>query len=236
MTENPTEPSPETVETNVPSQPPVVEETPPAAKAKAIDLKQPEAPGRGGQSLFSRETRTGRFFRGLLRAVLIILVLLALGGLAVFWFLYRPAAQELTGMRQTATQAASDVMQSQGQLSTAQQTAKDAQSQASQVKTQLDSALLREQVLRAQNAALTARLALAQNNKTAAAGALKDAQNGLAKIQTQLNQLDSKEYSTLQALFTLTGVDLDRDAKLADQDLARLQSELNRLDTLIPAQ
>lgn len=236
MTENPTEPSPEPVETSVPSQPLEVEETPPAAKAKAIDLKKPDVSQRVEHSLFSRETRVGRFLRGLLRALLIIAVLLALGALAVFWFLYRPAAQELSAMHQAATQSAGEALQSQGQLTTAQQAAKDAQSQAGQVKTQLDNALTREQVLRAQNAVLTAKLALAQNNKTGAATALKDAQDGLQKIQTQLNRLDPKEFSTLQALFTLTGVDLDRDAKLAAEDLDRLQSELNRLDKLIPVQ
>jgi hypothetical protein len=45
-----------------------------------------------------------------------------------------------------------------------------------------------------------------------------------------LSKRDPKQADTLQALFTLTKNDLDRDLKLAGQDLDRLQSELERAE------
>lgn len=236
MTENPTELPSGDVEPETPPQSPLSEETPPPIKVKASEIKKPSAIKRARYNLFSRETRAGRFLRAFARTLALIVILLALGAGAVYVLLYQPAEQDLQAARQYATQAAATVDQSRSEMTQAQQSLRAVQTQAAQAQDQLAAGQAREQVLRAANAVLAARLALAQNNKTGAASAIKDAQTGLQTIQSQLDQLDSKEYATLQALFTLINTDLDRDAKLAAQDMDRLQSELTRVDKLLAAQ
>ena len=232
-TDNPPEQPTSDLKNEVPNQPPPPEETPPAAKVKAPSLKKPSFFERVRYSLFSPETRTGRFVRGALRTLGVIVVLAGLGALAVYALLYFPATQDLQAARQAATQSAAAAEQSRTDLSQAQQSVSAAQTQAASARTQLEAAQAREQVLRAMNAVLTARLAVSQNAPADAASALKTAQAALQPIQPQLDRLDSKEFSTLQALFTLANTDLSRDAKLAAQDLDRLQSELARVDKLL---
>jgi len=199
-------------------------------RAKASELKGPSGSQKAAYTLFSRETRTGRFFRGLLRILALIVGLTALGALAVYILLYRPVDQQLRETRLQATQTAGQLEQAQQDLVRAQQSVNDSQTQEQDAQSRLDLELTRIGVLRMANTVTMARLALAKNDKAAAAAALGDAQAQLKKIQPQLEKLDPTQVSTLQALFTLSKTDLDRDFKLANQDLDRLMSELERLD------
>jgi chromosome segregation ATPase len=144
--------------------------------------------------------------------------------------LYRPADNRLKKSQVEVTQTAGQLEQTRQDLSKSQQDLKTAQDQADQAKTRLEALQTRAQVLNAMNAVVTAKLAVSNNNKNAAATALGDAQAGLDKIQPQLQKIDAAQVSSIQALFTLSRVDLDRDLKLALQDLDRLQTELNRMD------
>lgn len=232
-TGNPPEQPADGLRNEAPTQPPPPKETPPAAKVKASSLKKPSFFERVRYSLFSSETRMGRFIRAALRTLVAIVILAGLGALAVYVLLYLPAAKNFQAVQQAATQSAAAAEQSQTDLNQVRQSLSAAQTQAASAKTQVETAQAREQVLRALNSVLTARLAVSQNALTDAASALKAAQAALQPIQPQLDELDSKEFSTLQTLFTLANNDLNRDAKLAAQDLDRLQSELTRLDKLL---
>ncbi len=199
-------------------------------RARASEIKRPSAPQRVRYSLFSRETRAGRFLRALVRGILLVVGLLALGALAVYILLYRPTTQQLARDSRQATQVAGENQQAQQNLDKAQQNLADAQKQSQDAQAQLATEQSHVQVLRAMNAVLTARLAVAKNDKASAVSALQNAQTYLQQVQPLLEKRDATEATALQAIFTLAKTDLDRDLKLADQDLARLQSELDRAE------
>jgi chromosome segregation ATPase len=184
-------------------------------------------------ALFSPETRTGRFLRGLLRTLALIVGMFALGLLAGYLLLYRPTIQQLNGARVQATQTAGNLQKTRQDLATAQQDLQTAKSQVGDIQTKLDVEVARGQVLRAMNAVTLAQMAVMSNDKAAAVKNLDTAQGYMQAVQPVLEKRDAQQASTLQALFTLTKNDLDRDLKLAAQDMDRLQSELDRAENNI---
>jgi hypothetical protein len=172
----------------------------------------------------------GRFLRALLRTLALIVGLFALGLLAAYLLLYRPAQQQLTSAHLQATQTAGQLQQARQDLSKAQQALQAAQDQVQQIQTRLEVEVAHGQVLRAMDAITQVRLAIQNKDKPAAVKNLDTAQGYLQAVQPLLEKRDPQEASTLQALFTLAKNDLDRDLKLASQDLDRLQSELERAE------
>jgi hypothetical protein len=203
----------------------------PSGRTKAPDLKTPSGPQRVMYSLFGPETRSGRFLRGLLRTLALIVGMFALGLLAAYFLLYRPAEQQLNGIRLQATQSASDLEQARQSLAKTRQDLFAVQTQTGQNQSRLEVEVARSQLLRAMNAITLAQMALQANNKAGVVKNLDTAQGYLQAIQPLLGKKDAQESSTLQALFILARNDLDRDPKLAVQDLERLQSELQRADS-----
>ncbi len=218
------------------AQAPFQEETPASPdtaageRPKAPELKTPSAPKRALYSVTSPETRTGRFVRGLLRTLAMIVGLFGLGLLAGYVLLYRPAAQQLDNAHRQATLTAADLQQARQDLDSARQNQQTAQTQAGDVQARLDIEIARSQILRSMNAITQARMAIQANNKAGAVKSLDTAKGYLQAIQPLLSKRDSQQAATLEALFTLTKNDLDRDLKLAAQNLDRLQSELERAE------
>jgi hypothetical protein len=225
MVENSPQPDPEA--------PAPQAEMPASERAKAPDLKKPSGPRRILFSLFNPETRSGRFTRRLLRTLALIVGSFALGVLATYLLLYRPASQQLTDTRRQATQAGGDLQQANQTLTQARQDLQSAKSQAGQAQTKLEVELARSQVLRSMNALTQAQMAIQANNKAGAVKALDTARGYIQAVQPLLEKRDAQQASTLQALFTLAKNDIDRDLKLASQDLERLQSELERAEANI---
>lgn len=206
-------------------------ESPAGERPKAPGLKTPSGSRRVLYSLTSPETRAGRFLRGLLRTLALVVGLFALGLLVAYVLLYRPAAQQLDSAQRQATQTAADLQQSRRELAAAQKNVQAAQTQVGEIQARLDMEVARGQILRAMNAVTLARMAIQSNNKAGAVKSLDTAQGYLQTVQPLLEKRDSQQASTLQALFILTKNDLDRDLKLAVQDLDRLQSELERAES-----
>ncbi len=205
-------------------------EMPASERAKAPELKTPSGARRILFTLFSPETLSGRFTRRLLRTLALIVGSFALGVLATYLLLYRPASQQLSETRRQATQSAGDLQQANQALTQARQDLQSAKSQAGQAQDKLEVELARSQVLRAMNALTQAQMALQANNKAGAVKALDTAQGYIQAVQPLLEKRDAQQTSTLQALFTLAKNDIDRDLKLTSQDLDRLQSELQRAE------
>jgi hypothetical protein len=218
---NPT-PKPET-----PSTPPPAQEPIPQEPAVAQPIKEQPKPKRGVlYTLFSPETRFGRGMRKVLRTLALIVGSFALGMLAAYLMLYRPVKQQLAAAQQESQQNAAQVQQVQADLDKANANLKTTGARADQLQAQLDIEVARSQVLRAMNQITNARMALAAKDKAGTVKALDASQAFLKPIMPTLEKLDSAEASTLTALFTLSKNDLDRDTKLASQDLDRLQAEL----------
>lgn len=228
MTQYPTDPDddrPETGETQ-----PETPENASGERPKAPGLKTPSGGQRVLYSVTSPETRTGRFFRGLLRWTALVIGLFALGLLTAYLLLYRPTARQLENANQQATQTAGELQKARQDLAGARQNMQSAQTQAGEVQDRLDVEIARSQILRAMNSLTLTRMAIQSNNKAGAVKNLDTAQGYLEAMLPVLSKRDPKQADTLKALFTLTKNDLDRDMKLAGQDLDRLQSELERAE------
>jgi hypothetical protein len=180
--------------------------------------------------LFDADTRLGRFMRTLVRALALIVGLVALGALVTYLFFYRPVADQLRDASAEAEQLATQLQQREEALSHTEQELETVRAEAGHVQSQLDIELARVHALRAMNEVTQSRLALANQDPAAAARALNNAEQDLENLYPLLEQVDNEQVSTLQALFTLTKNDLNRDAALANQDLDRLQSELERVE------
>ncbi len=238
MTDIPSEPVDEQTPPVEPSEE-IYQESPDASepisgeRPKAPDLKTPSRSQRVMYTLFSPETRTGRFMRRTLRVLAVVVGLFALGLLVAYLLLYRPTLQQLENANRQATQTASELQKARQDLDSARKNAQTNQTQLGDVQSRLEVEVARSQILRSMNSITQARMALQANNKAGAVKNLDTAKGYLQTILPLLTKLDSQQAETLDALFTLTKTDLDRDLKLAAQDLDRLQSELERAETNI---
>lgn len=200
-------------------------------RVQATEIKPPNTKSRISYSLFSRETRSGRFFRNLLRAAALVIILVGVGFFLTYFLMYRPQKLAYDALQTRASEAEIDLQRAQSDLSAAQAAVSSAQTGEQAAKDRLLTEQTRVQLLRAVVLLENAQTAIAAKDKTAAQKSLSEAEQALQKSQARLNQIDSKSASNLQALFTLVRNGLDRDLKIAGEDLERLIAELARLDT-----
>jgi chromosome segregation ATPase len=199
--------------------------------ATAVELPLPEKKQRSWAArLFSTETRFGRFLRALGRALIVIIILVAVGAALVEFLRYQPLKKEIMALQTSATQTAADLQARQADLQRASQGLSSARGETKDIQTQLDTTAARLNVLRVQNQVLSARLALANKDTSGAQKALTAAEGYLKSLIPQVEKVDKDQSATLQALFTLAKNDLSRDPKLFNQDMDRLQSELDMVE------
>lgn len=215
-----------------PVEPPVIKTTA-AERPRAPEIKPPSAARRASNRVFGKETRAGRFFRGLLRGFLFAVIFFALGVAGTYFYLYRPLNRELEAARVRSTETSVDYQRAQTELERAQASQKDAQGIADDAQGRLTTELTRVQILRAVSSLKTAQIAIQANDKAAAVKAINTAEETLKAAKPRLDQVDTTAYSTLQALFTLVRNGLDRDLKIASQDMDRLLTELARMDNTL---
>jgi hypothetical protein len=202
-------------------------------RAQAPEIKPPSGTRRISYNLFSRETRTGRFFRALGRGIVIFVSLVALGALVVYVVMARPAEEQLRVLRSQATQAADDLLLAQKERDLAIEQRQTADTRAEEARERLSRELTRIQVLRAVNAISTAQMAVAAEERDDAERALNIAESLLRQAKPRLDQLDPSYSTAFENLFSLARSDLDRDLTFAAQDLERLRLELSRLDNAL---
>jgi hypothetical protein len=201
------------------------------SRAQATEIKPPGARRRLSYSLFSRETRSGRFFRGLLRWLVVTVLLLAAGFFLAFYLLYRPAELSLNQVRARATESAVDLQRAQQELEDARSGLTSAQEGQQAAQDQLGLEQARVQILRAVVSLRTAQTAAVSDDPTTAEEHIAQAQETLQQSQARLDRIDPDASSNIQALFTLVRNGLDRDPEVAGQDLERLIVELERLES-----
>jgi hypothetical protein len=208
---------------------PAPQETQPGpTPAQAVDLPLPEKKERSWFArAFSTQSRFGRFLRVLGRALIVILVLVAAGGIAVEFLRVQPLKKEYQALQSSATQTAADLQARQAQLEQANQGLSTAQGQTGDIRTQLETEQARVKVLRVANQLTLARLAVANKDSAGAQKALGDAEGYLKTLLPQIEKIDANQSAMLSALFTLAKNDISRDQKLFNQDVDRLQSELD---------
>lgn len=198
--------------------------------AAVLEPPSPTFFQRGGHVLFSRETRFGRFMRSTVSVLAIVIILFIIWTAVAYYLLWRPLSTQLGTVQTQATQSAVELEKARGDLTKAQQDAKAAQVLAVKDRERLAMEQAHVLLLRAVSQVSAARLALANKSPSAAVKSLDEAQKTLEGVYPQLAKQDTKQVDTLKALFILTKNDLDRDPALANQDLDRLQSELDRAE------
>lgn len=202
-----------------------------AGPAPAVDLPLPEKEKRSRfLGIFSTENRFGRFMRELGRALLIVIILLAVGAALVEFLRVQPLRKEYQALQTSATQTAADLQARQEQLKQANQGITTARGENVDMQTQLETEQIRVQVLRVSNQLIQARLSAANKDTVGAEKALTTADGFMKTLLPQIEKLDGDQSATLEALFTLAMNDISRDQKLFNQDIDRLQSELDMVE------
>lgn len=213
------------------SEPPVDETSAARDRPQATEIKPPSAARRLRYNLFNRETRSGRFFRGLLRWLAILVILVGGTLLAGYLLFYQPLEDALNQVRASAAETTVDLERVQKELADSQADMRAAQAREKEAQERLDVELTRVQLLRAVASLRTAHAAIEAEDQAAAEEAVTTAEETLANSQARFDRVDPNSSSTLQALFTLVRNGLDRDMATVVPDLERLIAELIRLDT-----
>jgi hypothetical protein len=168
----------------------------------------------------SAESRFARFTRTLLRWFAAFLIAFLLGALAVYWFLYRPQAEELAEVRSQAEGAQQrvaelEVYQSQNDALRAEQRETNVQ----------------VYILRALADVNAARLALATEDVDTARDALSNTGRDLTSLSNLVGSDQRAQLAAMQDRLTLAVNEMGRDAFAAQSDLGVLETNLRQLES-----
>ncbi len=192
--------------------------------------KKGSLPGRFFRHVTSRDTRTGRAVRGTIRALGLIIGFYALGFFTAYILFFQPLQRRSAAAQGDLTALRSQFTLQQSQLDQAAATLQGADAQRKLSDASLARVKARVVVLQALNQVSSARLSLARQDATSASLAFGNAEKLVKAVLPDLTSLGAAQSSTLTTVLDLARADLSRDAKLADQDLDRLASELLLVD------
>lgn len=204
-----------------------------ADRPHAPEIKPPGPFRKMRYSLFSPETRTGRFLRGLGRILLIVIGLVGLGMLVTYLVFYRPLEQQFNQTRLTAEQVQQDLQSAQKDRDLAVEQQQAAEKRAEDAQNQLSVELTRVQLLRAMTSLKNAQLAIQENNKTAAVNAMTAAESSFKLAFSRLENTNPEESEILQARFSLARKQLDSDPARALPDIELLITDISRIDNTL---
>jgi len=208
-------------------------ETPTAATPSAEPQKPAKKPWlyRVLYTLFSPNTRLGRFMRPVLRWTAAIVGLFGLGVLATYLLLYTPATQQLTAARADLQSAQQQVGKTSSTLAAAQKNLADLQTQYDQSQAALKKAGIRVSLLQVADQISAARLALNNRDGATAQKALADARTILNQVLPDVKSADANAATQLDSRLTLAVSELN-DPATAQADLAILATKLSALDSV----
>lgn len=204
-----------------------------ADRTRAPEIKPPSAFRRIGYTLFSAETRAGRFLRSLGRITLVVAGLVGLGMLLTYLLFYRPVAQQLNDARSEADQLSQDLLTAQADRELAVQQRQAAEKRAEDAQKQLSVELTRVQLLRTMTSLKNAQIAIQEKNKTAAVNAVTAAENSFKQASSRLGIIGTEEAEILQDRFSLVRKQLESDVSRALPDIELLVSEVAQIDNTL---
>ena len=179
--------------------------------------------------LFSAETRSGRFFRPLLRWLGAITGLFALGLLAGYLLLYQPAQNELNAALLRLNQANQNVVQKDQNQQVAQADRDQALKTLQSAQADLKKAASQNSLLIVLVEVNNARVALSNKDGATAKSNIEQAQADLAKVMPYLASQDKARADVLQPRLDLVAKELVSDVPAALADLDKLASDLTDL-------
>jgi hypothetical protein len=168
--------------------------------------------------------RFSHFARMALRWTAGFLIVFLLGALAVYWFLYRPQAEELARVRTEAEQAQQRAAELAG-----------FQSQNEALREEQRDANLQILILRALSAVNAARLALATEDPETAREALSGTGQDFTSLASLVGAEHRAQLAAMQDRLNLALNEMNRDAFAAGSDLSVLEANLRQLEgALVP--
>jgi hypothetical protein len=195
-----------------------------AVKAAQIGTQPPPPPKKTFlQRLFDPATRFGRGMRAFTRGLGLVVGLYALGLLTTYILLFQPLERRYRAAQAQLAQSSAALESLQADLKLAQTSLSGAEDQRKAAADALAKTQPQVDVQRANVAVLKARLALAQKDNTAVRLALNEAETVFTALKPAVSTASSQ---SLEQVLGLARSDLSRDARLADEDLQRLLSEL----------
>lgn len=196
------------------------------ARAATFEIKKPSWSARLIGEVIRANTRPGRFIRLLIRIAALSTIFFALGVLAAYWRLYAPLRDQVDLLLQHYENTQAQYLNTRQDLLNATNQALEAETQASLATSRLKIEQTHNHLLQAFLKLGEARQALEENQKITARQAIENAEQHVMSIKSQIIALDAQQGESIQALFTLIYSDLQRESKIALQDLQRLQTEL----------
>lgn len=207
-----------------------LEEERPAEAATGGEEPRPSGFQRLLHALFSPETRLGRFMRPLLRTLALFVGAFALGLLAAYLLLYRPAGQELQAARAELAAAQQQLSGSQATLATSESSVAAMNSQVKRLEENVHNAQTRVHLLLLAKEVKSAQLSLAAKDGAAAQKSLESAGQELNAVLPALQELDASRAEGVKLRLDLATSELARDPQTAQKDLEILNADLAQLD------
>ncbi len=214
---------------------------------QAVSAEEGTPPGKPSffkrvmHSIFSKDTRVGRFMQPLLRTIALIVAMLSLGILAAYFVIYLPVRQqrdqalgEISRLNQEVESIQASLDQTQSELD-ALTTSSGAEIADLQAENELSS--FRVFFLIAKNDVLRARLALLDTQSgpggPVALAALNDLEEHLQDLLPYVEETDSVLAGLLQDRIKVVKGELVRDAQQAKTELESFYANLLELEATL---
>jgi hypothetical protein len=206
----------------------------PGNTAAEQDIKAAPEAAQPKRSLLARmydpQTKFGRFMRGLTRVLAVVVGLFALGVLATYLMLYRPLADEASGLRTQLAQAQQQAGQLQQDLSKAQQDVSQLKKSNAELTASLGQIQGSQAVLTALSSVNLARYYLASGKTADAKSALDAVPAALDDVAKAAGGSNAAQIADIRSRLALAVGEMERDPQTAASDLGILVTQLTDLD------
>jgi hypothetical protein len=176
--------------------------------------------------LFNKETRLGRFNRAASRWAALVLSLFALGLLAGYWLLYRPAAQSLAQTQANYRQTYQDLVTTQKKDQDLTATNASLSNQVLSLNQNYDRASQHIQLLQLIKVLQTAHISLDNQDPTAARQMLIASRPTFNNLAPAIDKVSPGTSKSMQTRLDLILSEIDQNAKTAAADLDVLVGQL----------
>lgn len=226
------EPNPEEEVTPVEPPAPTPEEAAPKVEPRPepakIDMRNPIA-----DVPRKPDSRVRKFFRSLVRWIILIVALFATGVVTTYFWLYQPAREQINSLQTELATVQQDLNSRSQELQTLQSEISTLKTQKDAAVTDLDNAQNRVYLQMVLTKVANARLALANKDGAAARDALNAARTDLDKLLPAVQAQDKDLADGLTARLNLALSELSRDPRTAIADLDVLTRSLQDAEKVL---
>lgn len=179
------------------------------------------------------ESGIRRFFRSLVRWLLLLVLLFGLGVAATYFWLYQPLTEQHQKAQADLQQTRQLLEQTQKDLKTAQTDTQNLKGQVETAQAKLAGETNRANLQTVLTDVTTARLALANKDGASAQAALQAAKTHLGPLMPVIKEKDSARADAVSTRLDLVMNELNRDPRTAVSDLDVLTRNLQELSKVL---